>query len=81
MVLKVVCGTHLFSLPVASLFPGYVNKTANIHYFLYLASDAIYVFKWLLHDTFAIPITSRNIQPPPSSDSLLFSLEISREVT
>lgn len=74
MVSKVMCGTHIFSLPVASLFPGYVNKTANVHYFLYLALDAIYFSKQLLEDRFAIPIRSRNVQPPrPSDRPLLLS--------
>lgn len=58
MALKVICGTHLFSLPVASLFPGYVNNISNINYFLYLALDAIYFSKQLFEDKFAIPIRS-----------------------
>lgn len=41
MILKVMCGTHLFNLPVASLFPGCVNKIANVNSFLYLALNAI----------------------------------------
>lgn len=57
MILKVMCGTHLFSLPVASLFPGFVNKIANVNYFLYLAMDAIYFSKQLFEDRLAIPIS------------------------
>lgn len=58
MVLKVTSGTHLFSLPVASLYPGYVSKISNVHYFLYLALDAIYFSQQLCEDRFAIPIRS-----------------------
>lgn len=71
MVLKVMCGTHLFGLPVASLFPGYVNKTANVHYFLYLALDTIYFSKQPLEDRFAMAVSSRSVQPRRSWDSPL----------
>lgn len=57
MILKVMCGAHLFSLPGASLFPRHVNKIANVNYFLYLALDAIYFSKQWFEDRFSIPNT------------------------
>lgn len=57
MILKVMCGAHLFSLPGASLFLRYVNKIANINYFLYLALDVIYFSKEWFEDRFNRPIT------------------------
>lgn len=48
MILKVMSGTHLFRLPVASLFPACVNKIANVDYFLYLALKALYFFQMVI---------------------------------
>lgn len=56
MILKVMCGTHLFNLPVASLFPGCVNKIANVDYFLYLPMNAINFSKQQFEDRFAVHI-------------------------
>ena len=82
MILKVTSGTHLFSLPVASLFPGYVNKIANVDNFLYLDLNALYFFQMAIwrqvpHTHEMVEALRYNIPLAPC----FFSVGISQEFT
>lgn len=75
-------GTHLFSLPAACLFPGCVNKIANVDYFLYLALKALDFFQTAIWRQ--VPHTHEMVETLRHYISLapcFFSVGISQEFT